>query len=74
MTIENQLFYWKGWDELGVNDLQFYDVVFQTKVGPYNAGDTAPCVAMLLSESKIVVYDGDSEAYVGRLVVSVEDE
>lgn len=74
-TIESQLFSWEGWDELDVFDLQFYNVIFKVKVGPYNPGDTAPHVIMMMSESKIIVYGDDSEeSYVGRLTVSVEDE
>lgn len=73
-TIEHQLFTWESWDELGVGDLYFYDVTFVADVGPFKVGDTASGVSMLLSQSKIEVYDEKDEvAFTGHLKLVVED-
>ena len=72
MGIENQLFTWESWDEVGTMSLQFCDVQLKVQIGDFPIGTKFDC-AVFDSESEVLqLFDDKTKTrYEFPLMVSV---
>lgn len=73
-SLENQLFAWQGWDEMGVSCLQFYDVELIVPIGEFPVGHKFSSAFMDNEKSIVCFYDANDKESKFKLNLSVGEE
>lgn len=54
--MEQDIFSWKGWDEIDDYCLYFYDCIFNQKVGQFNKGDKVDGIDIDYQNGEMHIY------------------
>lgn len=73
-SLENQLFCWESWDEMGVACLQFYDVELVVSIGEFPVGHKFASAFMDNEHSIVAFYDEDNNESKFKLKLSAGEE
>lgn len=72
--MENQLFEWKGWDEIDTMAFYFYDCTLKKQVGKFKAGNHFDSIAMMYDKAIIQLERGGEVVGTYELVLRVGAE
>lgn len=72
--MENHLFEWEAYDEIGVAALNFYDCTLKVQIGKFVVGSIFSSIYVDFSQGLLAMCDGEQEVAKFNLLLSVGEE